>query len=271
MPGNEVDGTMPRGGHVSANGIRLHYIEYPGKGPPLLLLPGITSPAITWGFVAERLAANNHVFVLDNRGRGLSSGGPGLTYTADDYAADAMGTAMRLGLDRPVLLGHSMGARIGARFAARYPDSLSKLILADPPVSGPGRRPYPTPLEPYLNAMELASRGAPIGEFRKLNPTWTDEQLTLRMEWLPTCTFEAVVESHRSFHTEDLFADLPLIRCPTLLVVAARAPVITDADAREIIGLIRDVRTARVEAGHMMPWDNLEGFLSAVTEFAGGR
>mgnify|MGYP003679081166 CR=1 FL=1 len=63
------------GFNVQANGIRQHLIQYEGSGPDLLIVPGITSPAITWGFVAERLAENFNVYVLDVRGRGLSQAG----------------------------------------------------------------------------------------------------------------------------------------------------------------------------------------------------
>lgn len=262
---------MRRGGHVRVNGIRLHYIEHPGPGPELLLIPGITSPAITWGFVAERLAATNRVIVLDNRGRGLSEGGPGIGYATGDCARDGLAVIDALGLDRPVVLGHSMGARIAARMAAITPGAMAKLVLAEPPVSGPGRRPYPTPIEPYLQAIEAASAGVPLAEFRKFSPTWTDEQLALRMEWLPTCGIDAVTESHRAFHTEDLFADLPKIACPTLFLIGTRAAVITDRDADEITSLIRDVRVVRLDTGHMLPWDDLDAFIAAVAPFVASR
>ena len=45
---------------VRANGVRLHLLRYGGQGPRLLLLPGITSPAITWGFVADRWGWHPH-------------------------------------------------------------------------------------------------------------------------------------------------------------------------------------------------------------------
>lgn len=63
------------GANVQANGIRQHYLRYGGQGPALILIPGITSPAITWGFVAERLGEKYDTYVLDVRGRGLSSSG----------------------------------------------------------------------------------------------------------------------------------------------------------------------------------------------------
>ena len=77
--------------------------------------------------------------MLDNRGRGLSSGGPDIGYTLDDYAQDAAGLIEALGLDRPFVLGHSMGGRIAIKLAATRPDLVGSLIVADPPLSGPGR------------------------------------------------------------------------------------------------------------------------------------
>ncbi|HCP31214.1 MAG TPA: alpha/beta hydrolase, partial [Pseudomonas sp.] len=75
--------TFVTGGHVNANGIRQHYLRYGGKGHALIVVPGITSPAITWGFVAERLGQHFDTYVLDVRGRGLSSSGPDLDYATD--------------------------------------------------------------------------------------------------------------------------------------------------------------------------------------------
>jgi len=101
------------GANVHANGIRQHYLRYGGKGRTLVLVPGITSPAITWGFVADRLAETHDVYVLDVRGRGLSSKGPDLEYDLDTYAADVRGFIDALSLKDVVLMGHSMGARGG--------------------------------------------------------------------------------------------------------------------------------------------------------------
>jgi hypothetical protein len=98
--------TFIHGGNVQANGIRQHYLRYGGKGPALILIPGITSPAITWGFVAERLGEHFDTYVLDVRGRGLSSTGPELDYSGGrglsstgpelDYSADAAPTTSAL-------------------------------------------------------------------------------------------------------------------------------------------------------------------------------
>jgi N-formylmaleamate deformylase len=253
--------------YAAPNGIKIHFLEYGDSGPDVLLIPGITSPAITWAFVANRLAETAHVFVRDVRGRGLSDQRPGLGHRLDDYAADAAGLIEALGLSAPVIVGHSMGARVGIRLASRFPQHVGRLVLADPPVSGPGRRPYPLPLQNYLTMIEKVERGEALPK----PPTFTEAQHRVRSEWLPTCNKEAVVETHRSFHDEDIFADMPSIRCPTLLLYAELGGTITDGDAKEITSSIVNATSTKLHGvGHMMPWDNLELFLQAFHGFIHG-
>jgi N-formylmaleamate deformylase len=79
--------TFVAGGNVSANGIRQHYLRYGGKGHALILVPGITSPAITWGFVAERLGRYFDTMCWMCAGALVfKRPGPGLRYT--QLAAD---------------------------------------------------------------------------------------------------------------------------------------------------------------------------------------
>ena len=258
-----------RGAHCTVNGVRLHYLDFDtgGQGIPMLVLPGITSPAATWSFVARDLASDRRVVVADIRGRGLSDSRPGLGYGLDDYAADALGMIAAAGLRRPVILGHSMGARIGIRLAARNPSAVAALILADPPLTGPGRPPYPTPLSSYLRAHEAASRGATIESFRAFSPGWDDERVAARLEWLPTCSVEAIKATHAHFHSEDIHADLPMVACPTLLMRAAAAAVVTSEAAAEVMALLRVGTVDTVAAGHMIPWDNLPDFLRSIRSF----
>src|SRR5690606_7834786 len=111
-PVPSTEGLLGKSRFVQANGLRHHLLEYgPKDATPVLILPGITSPAPTWEFVARELADDYRVFTADIRGRGLSDTPPS-GYTLPDYAADAAGVIEALGLDRPIVLGHSMGARI---------------------------------------------------------------------------------------------------------------------------------------------------------------
>lgn len=259
---------LQRGRYRTVNGIRLHYVEFEGDGPPLVLIPGITSPAVTWQFVGERLADFARVFILDNRGRGLSSAGADLAYTLDDYAADTAGLIDSLGLGRPTVLGHSMGGRIALKLAADHADKVGQMVLVDPPVTGPGRRPYPVPLQWYLDGIDAACRGEETDASSPLLANWTAEQIAVREEWLPTCDKTAVAETHRHFHDEDVHALMPRAGCPTLLIYAEKGNTVTDADADEITATMPDCRALKIDGvGHMIPWDDLDGFADAVRTF----
>ncbi|MGF6873050.1 alpha/beta fold hydrolase [Paraburkholderia sp. MM5477-R1] len=260
------------GANVHANGIRQHYLRYGGRGPAMILIPGITSPAVTWGFVTERLATRFDVYVLDVRGRGLSETGDALDYGIDTCVADIAGLAAALKLERYVLAGHSMGARFAIRLAARDSRHIEKLVLIDPPVSGPGRRAYPSNLAWYVESMRECREGADVETMRKYCPTWTDEQLRLRAEWLHTCNEKAVIDTFNGFHEDDIHTDLPKLDVPTLLIAAGKGDVILPEDEAEIRHLNPSIDIARVNgAGHMIPWDDYEGFFAAFGTFLGSR
>lgn len=269
--------TFLYGAHVRANGIRQHYLRYGGAGPAIVIVPGITSPAMTWGFVAERFGRAFDTYVLDVRGRGLSEASAALDYGLDACAADVIAFALAVGIDRYAILGHSMGGRIAVRAASQCAESdrasgLERLVVVDPPASGPGRRPYPTPLSWYVDSIRLMREGAGVDALRPFSPTWTLEHLRLRAEWLHTCDERAVVESYAGFHRDDVHADFPRVRVPMLLIVAGKGNVLQLEDVDEIRRLAPSIRVSRVDgAGHMIPWDDYDGFFDAVSDFLGPR
>ena len=193
----------PRGrsDFAEVGGLRLHSLSYGEAGrQALVVVPGITSPAITWEFVAEELASDYRVIVTDTRGRGLSQRGPTGTYTIPSYARDVAELVRVLGIERPIVIGHSMGARAVAGLAVLHPSVARGVILVDPPLTGPGRAPYSTPLEDFVSTLRSARAGATADDMRPYFPTWTEEQLALRADWLATCDEEAVVESYANLH-----------------------------------------------------------------------
>jgi N-formylmaleamate deformylase len=262
-------GTRARSVEVRANGIRQHCLDYGGDGPALLIVPGITMPAAAVEFLAVRLAGSHRVITVDPRGRGLSEQ-PERGYALTDYADDLARLIDALGLERPIVLGHSMGARIAVALAAYHPDAPGALILADPPLTGPGRAPYPVPLDPYVESLRKAKAGATIEDMRPYFPTWSDEHLALRAQWLGTCSEAAVVETYERFHSEDVHALLGRIGAPVLFVYGAHSPVVPADSLDELRELLPGARFAAIErAGHMIPWDNLDDFVAVVVEFTG--
>ncbi len=148
------------------------------------------------------------------------------------------------GLSKPFVMGHSMGARTAIRAARKNPAPFSGLILLDPPVSGPGRRAYPPGWAWYGDSIRASQKGCSAPDMRVFCPTWTDEQVALRAEWLHTCQYTAIKTAYDGFHTDDIHADLPQITLPMRLVVAGGAPVIQAEDITEIQGLAPAYRAA---------------------------
>lgn len=258
------------GAQVHANNIRMHYLRYGGEGHPLILIPGITSPAITWGFVAEKLAEKFDVYVLDIRGRGLSSSGEHLKYDTESCSQDILAFIRELDLKEYFLVGHSMGARFTIRCAALKPTGLKKIVLIDPPVSGPNRRAYPSQLPWYVDSIQQSIHGMDAEQMKQYCPTWTLEQRRLRAEWLNTCYLPAIVCAFNDFHEVDIHQYIPEIEVPALLMVAGKGGVIQSEDIVEIQKLNAHILVSHVEnAGHMIPWDDEYGFYQGFTDFLG--
>ena len=253
--------------------LRLHAARYPGqRGRPVVVVPGITTPAGAFGFAAEAIAAapsSGDVYVLDMRGRGLSErAGPG-RHRSGDYAEDVLALVGHLGLDRPLLVGHSLGARVVAGARARFPGSSAGVVAIDPPMSGPGRRPYPMALDRFLNGLHGARAGRGVQQAKADYPSWTAEQARQRGEWLGSCDEVAVVESYSWFHLEAFEPVWQEVEPPALLLFGDVSPVVTAADA----ALLEQVNpraevTAVAHSGHMIPWDNLKQTVAEIEAFA---
>ena len=256
---------------VDADGVRVHVLDYGGEGRGVLVLPGITSPAISWDFAVREIRGGRRVLVPDMRGRGLSDTPEGGGYALADYAADVAALVRALGLEQPTLLGHSMGARIATTFAARHPGLAGPVIAVDPPLSGPGRDPYPITREGFLRQLAEARAGTTLEELRAHYPRWPERELELRAGWLPTCADEAVAASHASFHEEDFFEDWPRVRPPVAFVFGGDSPMVTAEGAAEAAERNPAAVMVRVpDAGHMIPWDNLGGFRDAIEPLLAG-
>lgn len=248
---------------VRSGKLRLHVLDYGGDGVPIVILPGITSPAITMDFIAQQLTDIGRPIVLDFRGRGLSDDGP--SYTIEDHADDVEAVLSGLSLTRPVLLGHSMGARVAAATAVREHIKLSGLILVDPPLSGPGRDPYPTTLEAFRTQLAQAHRGTDADEVALAWPRWPRREQELRARWLSSCGEDAIAHSHQSFESEDFFDYWTLLESPSVLMYGGQSPVVTAAGVAELAAANPGVEVVEVpDSGHMIFWDQPKKSLTAL-------
>lgn len=253
--------------------LRMHAVRHRGgSGRPMVMVPGITTPAAVIAFAAERLAvAGRDVYVLDMRGRGLSERAPYGQHRCGDYAEDVLALIDHLSLEQPILIGHSLGARVVSAAAAKVPGSASAVIAIDPPMSGPGRRPYPMSLAQFVEGLHGAYAGRAEEESRKHYLNWTEEQIQARGKWLSSCDEVAVVESYTWFHLEAFEPLWGQVHQPALLVYGDESPVVTESDARELQRVNPRAAVVSVPgSGHMIPWDNLDEMVDRIDEFLAG-
>ena len=104
-------------------------IDAAADAPTALLVHGVTASHLAWPFVVERLPGVR-VVAPDLRGRGRSNGIDGAAGMAA-HAADLTALLDALGIDRTVVVGHSMGGFVSVVFAHLYPERVSRLLLVD--------------------------------------------------------------------------------------------------------------------------------------------
>ncbi|WP_167140390.1 alpha/beta hydrolase [Diaminobutyricimonas sp. TR449] len=109
----------------------------PDGAPAVLAVHGVTATHRAWALVAEQ-APELRIIAPDLRGRGRSNGLPG-PWGMPNHADDMAAVLDAFGVDRTVVLGHSMGAFVSATLAMRHPSRVAELVLVD------GGLPIPLP------------------------------------------------------------------------------------------------------------------------------
>jgi pimeloyl-ACP methyl ester carboxylesterase len=121
---------------------RFHFLEWGDReAPPIVLLHGGHQSAHSWDLVSLHLAQNYHVLALDQRGHGDSEWARDVEYSNHIMALDALAFLGAMGLEKPILIGHSMGGRNSMILTKQDPSRLRALVIVDvgPEVSDRGR------------------------------------------------------------------------------------------------------------------------------------
>jgi pimeloyl-ACP methyl ester carboxylesterase len=108
--------------------MQLHFQRY-GQGAPLIILHGLFGSLENWHSMSQKLAADFHVFAVDQRNHGHSPHAAEMSYKAMSEDLKELMTAQHLSTVN--LLGHSMGGKTAMFFALNYPDLVEKLIVVD--------------------------------------------------------------------------------------------------------------------------------------------
>jgi pimeloyl-ACP methyl ester carboxylesterase len=122
--------TPSKSSYTMINGIRIHYLEWGGKGPAIILLHGMNDDAQIWKKMGPLLASGYHVIAPDRRGAG-DSDKPKEGYDYKTLVNDVALLARSLKLKRVTVVGHSFGAEIALNMAVQEPELVRSVVLID--------------------------------------------------------------------------------------------------------------------------------------------
>jgi pimeloyl-ACP methyl ester carboxylesterase len=156
---------------------------------------GVTDIGLCWTTLTWKLQDSYDIYMLDARGHGLSD--PyGTADNGDTPIKDVVEVLRALKIDKPILMGHSMGAATVMRVGAQYPDVAKAIVMLDPRLSGTPGSP------PAGGAATAPARGAPAGRGAAGSaPAAAPGRFTLAMAGTPEVL---VAQNNHSY--EDLVA-----------------------------------------------------------------
>lgn len=125
-----MNSSNPKSDFVNMTGIRLHYLDWGGKGPTLIFLTGMGSSAYIFNKFAPRFNDKFRVLALTRRGHG-DSDTPETGYDADTLTEDIRQFMDRLHVEKAILAGHSLAGVELTHFAGTHPTRVEKLIYLD--------------------------------------------------------------------------------------------------------------------------------------------
>jgi esterase len=267
---------------VSARGLTFHYTEWGTPShPPLLCLHGATQTAHSWDEVAPELSGTHRVLCLDQRGHGDSDWATDGDYTRETQAADIDAITTALGLTPFILFGLSMGGINAITFTARHPGKVKALVIVDvsPEIQTSGVEHIRTFVEA---ADELDSFEEFVERAHRFNPRRSLDNLRSRLShnlkqmptgkwtWKYDKALRSFQSGFRGNPLVSLWADVRLIRCPTLIIKGGESDILSSESAEKLQANIPNSRLAIVPgAGHSVMGDNPAGFVAAVRELLG--
>jgi pimeloyl-ACP methyl ester carboxylesterase len=220
--GGNTDGA---GHYADVNGIRLYY-EIHGSGRPLILLHGGLGAIEMFGPNLEALAAGHQVVAVDLQGHGRTAD---IDRPIDValMAGDIAALIRHLGLERPDLVGYSMGGGVALQAAIRHPEVVGKLVLVSTVFRRNGY---------YADILRQQEQVGPaIADAMKQTPMYQlYSSVAPRPEDWPRLLGKMGEAMKREF---DLSREIAGITAPTL-VVAGDADILPPSHAVELFGLL---------------------------------
>lgn len=266
-----------------SNGLELHYYEWPGPKPNLILLHPSSGYGRMWDRTADHLGARLHVYALDQRGHG-ASGRPDGDYSAEEYALDLHLFFQHVGIDRAVIAGQSLGGRVAQVFAALYPGETQAIGL----VGGPHPSNFFPTRQAVINVLgsaqrmlgsptEFPSREAVLEYLRTSRPRDSEEARHHRLEHNTMPAGSGVAVKYDSVRValglahmaDDLRKYAAKATCPVAILRGTRSSELTLAEAKTIASCWKNATVIDVEGDYALQMENPAGLAEALVSFAG--
>lgn len=258
---------------ITANGITLHVYQTQTGKPPIVFVHGVSDNGLCYLPIARQMANEYDIILYDSRGHGKSEA-PETPATIVDRANDLAGLVQALGLNKPVLIGHSMGAVTVALFAGLYPDVPGLLVLEDPPPFEmlAANDAQDTENRSRWRAHSAANKQKTLHELIEINrqesPNWPEAE---REPWAQSKQqFSMTVFDESYLSAQEGNQIVSQITCPVLLLIAdpGLGALMPEKIADEWLQRLPDARLVCIPgAGHNIRRDQPQAFLEAVRVF----
>ena len=263
-------------GSVEANGETIHYTRTGGDGPVVVLAHGVTDNGLCWSPLARALENDYDLIMVDARGHGESSA-PAGSYGPDVQAEDLAGLITALGLEKPAVLGHSMGAGTALVLAGKHPDLVGSILLEDPPAwwtawyDSPEARDLVKGMEERAQSYKSMTRDEIVAAGAAGHDGWSDAELQpwadSKIAFSPNVL---VVFEPGNRANVDWPATLGQIASPVLLIMADadRGGIITPERAAALQAMVPQTEVAHIGgAGHNIRREQFAPYVEVVREF----
>ena len=272
---------QPKDKTVKANGINLHYLDWGTEGKPkVLLLHGLRGHSHSWDDISAEFHQDYHIFALDQRGRGESDWAPDGDYSSESFVSDLEAFCLAVGLDKFILVGHSMGGRNGMDFAGQNADMLEKMVIVDigpdlDPI-GSGRitqelKDVPEEFNSFADVVSYQSKQNILCSDRVLRRRLTYDTKKLpngKIGWRYDLQIREQRRNGTGAKQPDLWLTLPKIKCPVMIVRGSETDTLSLATAEKMVKSLSNGYLVHVEhAAHMVFEDNPEGFIQVMHDF----
>ncbi|MEU1123167.1 alpha/beta hydrolase [Streptomyces sp. NPDC005899] len=249
------------------------------RAPGVLLLHGLMGRAAHWASPARWLSERHRPVGLDQRGHGRSGKPADGPYTRDAYVSDVEAAIEQLDLAPVTLIGHSMGALTAWQLAAKRPDLVKALVICDMRASALGAASQ-REWEDWFDSWPLPF--ATLAEVRKWfgeDDPWVERPNPSRGEffaevmaesadgWRPVFSRRQMLASRATWVHDAHWDELAQVRCPTLVLRGIEGEL-GRAEAQEMVRVLPRGQYAEVaDAGHLIHYDQPEGWRTAVEPF----